>query len=72
MLVLNKHTPMKKMNIRGINAPFMNKILSKAFMHRARLKNNFNKEPSEENKILYKRQINFCLIIKKGKMELLQ
>ena len=54
MLVLNKYAPMKKKSIRGNNAPFMNKILSKAFMHRARLKNNFNKESSEENKILYK------------------
>ena len=47
--------------VRGNNAPFMNKILSKAFMHRSKLKNNYNKNPTEENKILYKRQRNFSV-----------
>ena len=61
MHVLNIHAPMKKKFIRGNNAPFMNKTLSKAFMHRSKLKNNFNKNPTEENKRLYKKQRNFCV-----------
>ena len=36
--VLNLHAPMKKKLVRGNNAPFMNKYLSKAFMHRSKLK----------------------------------
>ena len=46
----------------------MNKTLSKAFMLRSRLKNKFNKYPTEENKTLYKKQRNFCVsLLKKEK-----
>ena len=38
----------------------MNKTLSKSFMYRAKLKNNFNKSPTEENHLLYKKQRNYC------------
>ena len=65
MSVLNKHAPMKKKVVRGNNAPFMNTILSKAFMHRSKLKNNYNKNPTEENKALYNRQRNFCVSLLK-------
>ena len=54
MKTLDKHAPRKTKILRGNNAPFMNKILSKAMMHRSRLKNNFNKNPTDENKRLYK------------------
>ena len=68
MQILNKYAPMKKMCIRGNNAPFMNKTLCKAFIHRSKLKNTFNKIPTEDNKRLYKKQrIFFCFSIKKGK-----
>ena len=68
MSVLDKHAPMKKKVVRGNNAPFMNTILSKAFMHRSKLKNNYNKNPTEENKALYNRQRNFCVsLLKKEK-----
>ena len=50
MQILNKYAPMKKKCIRGNNAPFMNKTLCKAFMHRSKLKNKFNKIPTEDNK----------------------
>ena len=39
----------------------MNKTLSKAFMYRSKLKNQYNKNPIELNKIKYKRQRNFCV-----------
>ena len=58
--VTNKHAPMKKKIVRGNNAPFMNKSLSQNFMHRAKLKNKLNKNPSEDNKKSYKKHRNFC------------
>ena len=68
MKILNKYAPRKKKCIRGNNAPFMNKTLCKAFMHRSKLKNRFNKIPTEDNKRLYKRQRNFCVsLLKKEK-----
>ena len=68
MQILNKYAPMKKKCIRGNNAPFMNKTLCKAFMHRSKLKNKFNKIPTEDNKRLYKKQRNFCVsLLKKEK-----
>ena len=68
MDALDVHAPLKKKTVRGNNAPFMNKALSKAFMRRSRLKNNFNKNPSEANLNLYKKQRNFCVsLLKKVK-----
>ena len=52
---------MKKKFIRGNNAPFMNKTLSQAFMRRSKLKNKFNKNPTEQNKISYNQQRNYCV-----------
>ena len=63
--VLNQHAPTKKKFIRGNNATFMNKTLSKAFMHRSKLKNNFNKKPTDVNKQLYKKQRNLCVSLLK-------
>ena len=39
--------------IRGNNAPFMGKRLSKEIMHRSKLKNKLSKNPTEENRNLY-------------------
>ena len=61
MTILNSHAPIKQKIIRGNSQPFMNKTLSKAFMHRSRLKNRYNKNPTEENKNNYKRQRNYCV-----------
>ena len=55
MKSLNKHAPMKEKTIRGNNAPFMNKTLSKAFMHGAKLKNKYNTNPTEFNHLHYKK-----------------
>ena len=54
MTILNWYAPMKKKIIRGNNAPFMNKNLSKEFMHRSKLRNNYYKNPTDENKDLYR------------------
>ena len=70
MSVLNKHAPTKEKIIRGNNAPFMNKILSKAFMERSKLKNKCNKFPTNENWKIYKKQRNYCVnLLKKEKKE---
>ena len=61
MQVLNHHAPKKRKVVRGNAQPFMNKVLSKAFMQRSKLKNNFNKNPTDINKSMYKKQRNFCV-----------
>lgn len=47
--------------VRGNNATFMNIVLSKAFMHRSKLKNKYHKFPTETNKKSYKKYTNFCV-----------
>ena len=54
MRVLDRHAPMKTKMVRGNNAPFMNKTLSKACMYRSKQKHSFNKQPTKENERLYK------------------
>ena len=61
MKVLEWHAPKKTETVRGNNAPFMDKVLSKASMHRSKLKNQYNKTPNEKNKSLHRKQRNFCL-----------
>ena len=53
--------PLKKNILRGNNAPFMSKTLSREVMHRSKLKNICNKNPTEESNRLYKRQRNLCV-----------
>ena len=36
---LNKHAPMKSKTVRGNQAPFMNKVISKNIMNKSRIKN---------------------------------
>ena len=48
--------------------PFMTKQLSKEIMKRSRLPNNFLRDKTEENKILYNRQRNYCVsLLRKSK-----
>ena len=61
MKVLDWHAPKNTKRVRGNNTPFMNKVLSKALMHRSKLKNQYNKTPNEKNKSLCRKQRIFCL-----------
>ena len=61
LAIWNAHAPVKKKVVRGNNAPFMNRTLSKAFMHRAKLRNRSNKFPTLENIEAFKRYRNFCV-----------
>ena len=59
--ILNKIAPVKVKVLRFNNNDFMTKFLRKAKMLRSRLKNNFNKQRSDENWDNYKKQMNFCV-----------
>ena len=61
MTEFNKLAPIKEKYVRANNAPYMNKILSKAIMNRSRLRNNFLKNPNDENREIYKKQRNYCV-----------
>ena len=61
LTIWNAHAPVKKKVVRGNNAPFMNKTLSKAFMHRAKLRNKSHKFPTPENIEAFKQYRNFCV-----------
>ena len=58
---LGKMAPTKQKYIRGNQSPFMNKDIHKAIMTRTRLKNRFLKEPTEMNRLAYKKQRNYCV-----------
>ena len=58
--VLNKHTPLKSRGIRGNQAPFMNKELSKAIMKRSQLETEYNKTTQEAYRNAYMKQRNLC------------
>ena len=58
MKIVDEHAPIKKRLIRGNNQLFMNRVLSKEFRKRSRLKNVYNLNPTEDNKKLYKKQRN--------------
>ena len=61
MIVLNLHAPIKQKYLRGNHQPFMNKSLSKAIMHRSKLRNIYIKNKTDINKRNYAKQRNFCV-----------
>ena len=61
MSTLNLHAPKKKKTVRGNQAPFVSRTLSKSIMCRSKLKNKYTKNPTENNKRVYKKQRNFCV-----------
>ena len=71
--VLHKHAPIKKKILTFNNSPFMFKALTKAIMHRSKLKNIYNKERTDVNWANYKKQRNFCVTrIRRTKKEYIQ
>ena len=50
-----------KKYIRGNNAPFMNKTLSKEIMKRSNLRNKYLKSRSEEDRQRFRKQRNLCV-----------
>ena len=60
---LNNHAPRRKKYVRDNHLPFMNKDLSKQIMHRTRLRNNFSRNISDENKRTYSKQRKLCVLL---------
>ena len=58
--ILDDHAPLKTKVIRGNQAKFMTKELSKSIMNRSRFKNRYLKWPSHENFLAYKKVKNLC------------
>ena len=58
---LGKMAPIKQKQIRGNQSPFMNKDILKAIMTRTRSRNRFLKEPTQMNRLAYKKQRNYCV-----------
>ena len=66
--ILDLHAPRKQKYARGNHMPFIKRALSKEIMTRTRLRNNFLKDRSEENKRKYSKQRNYCVsLLRKSK-----
>ena len=63
---IDKHAPIKSKKIRGNQASFMGKELSKAIMKRSMLKTNYQKHPTPENRLRYTQQRNICVSIRRN------
>ena len=62
MDTLNSFAPLKKKYAWDNQMPFTTKNLSKEIMTRSRLKNQYLKHKTEENRLLYTQQRNKCLL----------
>ena len=61
MDTLNSFAPINKKDARGNQMPFMTKNLSKETMTRSRLRNEYLKHKTEENRLLYTQQRDKCV-----------
>ena len=64
--VVEKHAPIKHKVLRGNQAPFITRDLSKQIMIRSRLRNKFNKHKTTENWKAYKSQRNKCTSMRRN------
>ena len=58
--LLDRHAPLKNKIQRGNHVPIISKEMKKTVYARSRLRNNFCKNPSEENERKYERERNLC------------
>ena len=63
--IVDNHASLKQRVIRGNQAPFMSKDLSKQIMIRSRLRNKFNRHKTTQNWNAYKAQQNKCISIRR-------
>ena len=63
--VVNRHAPLKKKTLRDNQAPFSTKELRKELYTRSKLKNKCNRNHTEENKAIYKKQRNKCVYLRR-------
>ena len=67
---LNHHAQAKQKFVRGNHLLLMNKTLSKAIMHRARFRNKYLRNKTDENKRNYTKQRNYCVsLVRKSERE---
>ena len=59
--MLGKHGPVKKRYIRANQKNFTDKKLNQAIMVRSKLRNRFLKLETEENRLAYAKQRNYCV-----------
>ena len=70
MKSLDKVSLQKKKYSRGNNMSFVNKLLSRAHMKRTRLRNCYLKKRSEQNRLSYVKQRNYCVsLLRKTKKD---
>ena len=67
MAVVNKHAPLKRKYIRPNHAECMDKVLTQAMMKRSKFRNVYLNNRSEENRLAYKKQRNFCVTLLRKK-----
>ena len=58
--IFDKHAPIKQKHLRANEAPFITKELHREIMKRSRLRNNFLMTKSQEDRLKYNKQRNFC------------
>ena len=58
--IFDKHDPIKQKYLRANEAPFMTKELHREIMERSRLRNNVLRTKSQEDRLKYNKQRNFC------------
>ena len=58
---LERHAPLKKKILRANHKDFIDKTNCKEIMYRSQLKNKFNKNPTHQNKLNYRKQCNKCV-----------
>ena len=68
--VVNRHVPLKEKTLRGNQAPFLTKELRKEIYTRSKLKNRYNRNPTEENKAIYKKQRNKCASLRQKSIKM--
>ena len=62
--VVNRHAPLKKKILRGNHAPLLTKEIRKEIYTKSELKKIYNRNPTEENKTIYKTQRNECVSLR--------
>ena len=65
LTVVNKHAPLRKKIVRGIQSPFMTKEFQKRIYTRSRLKNKMNKNLNKKNITAYNRQRSLCVSLRR-------
>ena len=67
MDAINKHAPLKRQYIRKNHAEHMDKELSQTIMKSLKFRNDYLKHRSEEYRLTYRKQRNFCVTLLRKK-----